>query len=186
VNQSKNILGGTSIGVNFKTKYIKKDKVSNGNSNVKKKVLHSIKTKSCDKGNSKKCKLDLSNFDIEDADEMDFQLKPNGHKIKCTQFNEKGNSNLGKSWHAECEGNGSVNIVTKGKNRDGEDLIFGSLVSGGDVCRMSPNAVGENEVICIPSTDFPKEKEAYKPSSGKGRDLLDGSLFEKQPEINGT
>jgi hypothetical protein len=148
------------------------------------KKVYNVKTKSCSKRrDSKKCTLDLGNLRIDDADQIDFQLKPNGRTIKCSKSNAKVNAKRGKSWHAECDGIGSVNILLKGKNKHGKDLLFGSLVDGDEICHLCPNADGENEVTCTPSANFPDEANPYELSISEKRDL---GLLVQQVEIDGT
>jgi hypothetical protein len=148
------------------------------------KLIKSVKTKDCNpNSNTKKCKLDLSDFGINDTDEIDFQLKPNGRTIKCFKSGAKVNSNRGNSWHAECDGFGSANLVVKGENELGESLLYGTIADGNEIFRLFPNAMGENEVTWSSVADYPDETQPVDPRWSEERNL---ALSEQQLTTNGT
>jgi hypothetical protein len=127
-------------------------------SEIKQKRQSQGRVKNCDQKG--KCKWDASEFNIEETQELDVTLRENGPIIKCTRKNGRGR---GKRWSGLCNsGDGSAaNFVLVNVSGIGEKLV-GSVVdpSSSNICTISIDEVGENQVSCKPFSSFVDEEDA--------------------------
>ena len=122
--------------------------------------------KSCGvNGNARKCTVDRSHFNINKPDgdivQIDFG---HGHRYACRS---QGTAH-GAAWHANCSSgsssdggvDGTMNVVSRGTNSQGQDCTHGSLSVTGDICQFGPDATcGEIIVECKPASEFPQGAE---------------------------
>jgi hypothetical protein len=115
-------------------------------------------TKACS-SDGKTCKLDMpADLAMDEADPVVFQF-PN-ENTTCFKSDVTPNFlDVGSSfWHGVCDGGFSANILRRGKNAQGEDLVYGSVVfPSGKICRLSPNGNGDNLSTCISLSEIPND-----------------------------
>lgn len=102
------------------------------------------------------CYIDASQLNLE-AESVAIGLTEGG-VLECEKVEAQTASKL---WHGTCSGGGNSNIVKRGKNSLGEDLVYGSVVDfqNDQICHLAPDAEGKNRVLCKPADAFPPEAE---------------------------
>jgi len=125
---------------------------------------------------------DISQIDLGNG--RNFACRSNNSNGKqLNNANDRGGGGGGGAmFHAECTGSvvsssttaaaathgsgggggggGAMNAITHGKNSQGQDRIYASVNVDGEVCRIHPDADGEEIVVdCAPLKDFPPEAD---------------------------
>jgi hypothetical protein len=101
------------------------------------------------------CKFDTTSlkFDVDNA--IELIVNAGGRKIKCNRQLNKGKSR----WYGSCDGDAEdVNFITR-TDKDGKESVHGTIQAGNDICRIRPNILGEQEIQCIPRTEFKAEDD---------------------------
>ena len=130
-------------------------------------AMNGMKATSCDH-DGRKCAMDVSGFSLDSApgEVSTMDLGP-GRRYACTSRGAP-MGREGAAYHAECVGvgggadavPGAMNAVLRGKNSDGEDLMFASMSVGDEVCRIGPDATGTASAMeCTPAEEFPPEDD---------------------------
>ena len=105
--------------------------------------------------NRNKCKFDTASlkFDVDNA--IELVVNTGGRKIKCNKLLNKGKSR----WYGSCDGDAEdANFITR-VDKDGKESVHGTIQVGDDICRISPNILGEQEIQCIPRDSFKSEDD---------------------------
>jgi hypothetical protein len=132
--------------------------------------------------NRRNCKFNTNNLKLDVDTSIELIVNSGGRAIKCQKKLSKGN----KGWYGSCDGDADdANFVAR-VDKNGKEGIFGSIQVGDDVCRVSPNVNGEQEIRCIPKTEFKAEDAPIDALTRKisGRHLIDNTTFGFVPAIN--
>ena len=117
-------------------------------------VDETIRATRCNGSNRKKtCQFNSKKLNLDTASSIDF-VAYNGKRVKCGKKKVIGDN----VWYGICDGDSSdANFVQR------KDQVFGSVRIGSDVCQISPNAEGVDQMTCTPVADFPAEDEGVEP-----------------------
>lgn len=113
--------------------------------------------------NRSKCKFDTNSLKFDVDNVIELIVNSGGRKIKCNKLLSKGKSR----WYGSCDGDAEdANFITR-VDKDGKERVHGSIQVGNSICRISPNIIGEQEIQCIPRTEF-KEEDDPKDAQTEG------------------
>jgi hypothetical protein len=105
--------------------------------------------------NRRTCKFDTASLKLDVGTAIQFVIDTGGRTITCRKIFNKGT----QRWYGSCDGDADdANFITRA-DRNGTERVFGSIRVGSDVCQIGPNILGEDEIRCIPQSDFKVEKE---------------------------
>jgi hypothetical protein len=123
-------------------------------------VNETIRATRCNGSNRKKtCEFNSKMLNLDTASSIDF-VAHNGKRVKCGKKKVKGDN----VWYGICDGDASDANFVRRKDRKGNTTqVFGSVRIGSDVCLISPNADGVDQISCTAVADFPPEDEAIEP-----------------------
>ena len=117
-----------------------------------------IRAKRCNGSNRKKtCLFDSKKLNLDTATSIDF-VAHNGKRIKCGKKKVNGD----KVWYGSCAGDASDANFIRRKDTNGVLQVFGSVRVGPDVCQISPNEEGVDEMTCTAFADFPPELDGVE------------------------
>jgi hypothetical protein len=118
-------------------------------------------------GKTQRCRFNSRGLQLDTSSSIEF-VAHNGIKVKCEKTNVDGDN----VWHGECENEArDVNFVQR-TDENGNVIVFGSIHVGTDVCQVSPNADGIDEIACTPLNTFPDEDESILAPSDDEDDNL--------------
>jgi hypothetical protein len=133
--------------------------------------------------NRRKCKLDTNSFNLDSDKAIELTVSTSGRKIKCSKTFNKGKMH----WHGSCDGDADdANFIAR-FDENGKKSIHGSIHVGNEICQIGPNIFGDEEILCIPKSDFlaedspksiPKEDDA-----GSLRALFSDTHFGFTPSL---
>ena len=106
--------------------------------------------------NRRKCLFNAKHLRLDKNSPLQLTVSAEGRTITC-------NKNLGngiKHWYGSCDGDADdANFVTR-FDTNGISRVFGSIHVGDEICNIGPNIDGDDEILCIPESDFPAEDES--------------------------
>lgn len=103
------------------------------------------------------CRFNSKELHLDTATSIDF-IAHQGKRVKCENKMTSGEN----VWYGSCVGDASdANFVLR-KDQNGDTQVFGSVHVGSDICQISPNADGVDQIVCTPSSDFPSEDTAME------------------------
>ena len=109
----------------------------------------------------RQCSFDSQQLQLDTATFIEF-VANNGKRVKCDKkkiINNNKNPGFNNIWYGDCDGDASDANFIRRKDRNGNTQVFGSVHIGSDICQISPNATGVDEMTCTAITDFPPEQE---------------------------
>ena len=105
--------------------------------------------------NGSTCKFDTTSIKFDLNNDIELIVNAGGRKIKCHRQLNKGKSR----WYGSCDGDAEdANFITR-VDKDEKESVHGTIQAGNDICRISPNILGEQEIRCIPRTSFKAEDD---------------------------
>ena len=104
---------------------------------------------------TKRCRFNSRGLQLETSSTIEF-VAHNGITVKCGKKNVDGDN----VWYGECEGDARDANFVQRTDESGDAIVFGSIHVGTDVCHVSPNADGIDEIACTPINHFPEEEES--------------------------
>ena len=118
-------------------------------------VDESVVATRCKGTNRKKtCQFNSKKLNLDTASTINF-VAHNGKRVKCGKTKVNGDN----IWYGSCDGDASDANFIRRKDQKGITQVFGSVRVGSDVCQISPNAEGVDEMTCTAITNFPAEQE---------------------------
>ena len=104
---------------------------------------------------TQRCRFNSRGLQLQTSSTIEF-VAHNGNTVKCGKKNVVGDN----VWYGECEGDARDANFVQRTDDNGDALVFGSIHIGTDICHISPNADGIDEISCTPISDFPEEEES--------------------------
>ena len=109
--------------------------------------------------NRRKCLFNARNLRLDKNSLLQLTVNTEGRTIQCIKKLGVGIN----QWYGSCDGDaGDANFVTR-SDKNGISRVFGSIHAGNEICHIGPNLDGDDEILCIPKSDFPAEDESIHP-----------------------
>jgi hypothetical protein len=140
--------------------------------------------------NRRKCKFNAKNLQFDSSNAIELTVSTGGRKITCDKVLGTGK----KRWYGTCDGDANdANFITR-VDTSGKESVFGSIHVGGDICKISPNIHGEDEIQCSPQSDYKSEYDPVSIPLNRQTEQLSDTRFgfasayianESQPSLRG-
>jgi hypothetical protein len=106
--------------------------------------------------NRRKCLFSSKNLKLDGSNILRLVTSVGGRTIQCNKKLGFGNN----QWYGSCDGDADdANFVTR-TAKDGKKSVYGSIHIGDEICHIGPNIFGEDEIVCIPRSEFQAEDDA--------------------------
>lgn len=103
--------------------------------------------------NRRRCKSNTNSVALDAGGTIELVVKSGGRKITCKNELMKG---FGK-WYGSCDGDADDANFLKKVDKNGNEILFGSIHVGNEICQIAPNLKGQTEIICTPESAFKAE-----------------------------
>ena len=105
--------------------------------------------------NRRKCKLDAKSLQFDNSEKVELNIRKGGRTIICKKAFNKRQTH----WYGSCDGDADdANFITR-FDKNGRRRLFGSIHVGNEICHIGPNIDGDDEILCIPKSDFQAEDD---------------------------
>ena len=113
--------------------------------------------------NRRRCRFDTKNLKLDVVETIELIVNAGGRTVKCNRLLNGGKNR----WYGSCDGDAEdANFITR-FDKDGTESVFGSIQVGNDICHISPNITGGQQIECIAKAEF-KSEDSPKDSRTEG------------------
>ena len=111
----------------------------------------------------RKCLFNTKNLRLENSNRLRLVASVGGRIIECIK-----KLGFGKNqWYGSCDGDADDANFVSHFDQHGKQSIYGSIHIGDEICHIGPSVFGEDEIQCIPRSEFQAEDEAIEmPNEG--------------------
>jgi hypothetical protein len=116
----------------------------------------------------RKCLFSTKSLKLDSSKLLRLVTSAGGRTIECKKIYGSGEN----QWYGSCDGDADdANFVTH-FDKDGKKSVYGSIQIGDEICQIGPNIFGEDEIQCIPRSDFHAEDDAIAVPNEENADKL--------------